>query len=132
MLGGDHHIRKAITIHITGTGNTECIAHNSCPAVDPETVCAIQVGEIDRSGKITGLAEHDVARPRVSPVWICKRGCDDHVGKAIAIDIPGSSYRVAALVVERRAIEAEAIGAIKGGKSNRGGKFRSLAEHHIA
>ena len=124
--GSDDHIGKAIAVDIAGTGDRTGAKVIGGHAVEAEAIAAVKSGEIDRGGKARWLAENHIARSRFHPVRIGTSGADDHIGKAVAIDIASATDRRAAKVAGRYPVEPEAIAAVKGREIDAGGKLDAL------
>jgi hypothetical protein len=76
-----------------GRYDREAAAVTGRCAIEPKAIAAIEAGEIHRSGEARTFAKHHIARSRICPVWIGLKGSNDHIGKAVAIDIAGASER---------------------------------------
>ena len=86
-----------------------------CPAVEAETVIAIQGGKAHGRGPAAGLAEYDI--DRTGRGVAARRGqiCpDDEIGDAVAVDV-ARGQAAAGIVAGRHAVEEEAVGAVEEG-----------------
>src|SRR5689334_17460546 len=61
-LGTDDHIGEAVAIDIAGTRDRIAALVSDLHPVEPESIAAVEGGEIDDGGETRGLAEYHIAR----------------------------------------------------------------------
>src|SRR5258705_6426609 len=130
-MSADDQIAEAVAVDIAGRRHREAAEAIGRFAIDLKAVAAVQAGKVDVCRKSGRLAEHHVSRARGKTVWVCARGADDEIGKAVAVDIAGGRNPKAAGVACGLAADAKPRAAIETRKFQIGAETRGLAKDHI-
>ncbi len=124
----DHDVIEAVAVDVPRRGDRGSGAVGVRHAGESEAVGPVEARQVDVGGEPGHPAEHDVGRPhRIGP-----GRADDHIVEAVAVDIAGRGHGRAAVGVEARAAEPEAVGSVEAVDVEIGGKTGFRAEHHIA
>src|SRR6185369_12151658 len=112
-FGPDDEVVKAVAVDVSSSGDRPGYRLAGRFSVDPETIGAVESGEVDVGIEAASMAEHDIACSCVDAVRVDKRRTDDQVVEAVAVDVACRGYREACIVPTDLAADLEAVGAIE-------------------
>src|SRR5262249_16329548 len=126
-----HQIGEPVAVDVARAADRKPIEIVHRRTVEPEASIAVQAGKTDLRAE-AGRSKHNIGRARIRAVWVRKASTDNEDVKTVAVDVAGTADGIAGLVVRRRTVDPEPVGAIKSCHIEERSEARRLPKNDIA